>query len=361
MTSVRNILMLAGVGLLLALIVAFLLNRSIHAQPPAFQPAANPYAKGIYANGLIESDQASGENINIQPEVSGPVTAIFVQEGQPVRAGQPILQIDPSVQKATAEQQRLQAKAAQAQLRELKAEPRHETLDVAAAQLDQARANLRTLADQRDKVQRSAALDPRSVSREALDSAVDAAKAAETAVAVAQRQLDLTRAGAWRYDVENQTAQAAALTHAYEAGSALLAKYLIRAPSDGVVLALNAARGGYVSPQGTYDAYTQTYQPIAVLQPSAGTMAVRCYVDEILLGRLPKNGPIEATMIVRGTDLHVPLQFVRIQPYVSPKIQLSDQRQERVDVRVLPVIFRFRVDPKVRLYPGQLVDVYIRE
>ena len=29
-----------------------------------------------------------------------------------------------------------------------------------------------------------------------------------------------------------------------------------------------------------------------------------------------------------------------MQPFVSPKIELSDQRQERVDVRVLPVIFR---------------------
>ena len=46
-------------------------------------------------------------------------------------------------------------------------------------------------------------------------------------------------------------------------------------------------------------------------------------------------------MFIRGTDKHVPLTFVRIQPYVSPKIELSDERQELVDVRVLPVIFRF--------------------
>ncbi len=46
-------------------------------------------------------------------------------------------------------------------------------------------------------------------------------------------------------------------------------------------------------------------------------------------------------MFIRGTDTHVPLTFVRIQPYVSPKIELSDARQERVDLRVLPLIFRF--------------------
>ena len=64
-------------------------------------------------------------------------------------------------------------------------------------------------------------------------------------------------------------------------------------------------------------------------------------------------------MFIRGTDIHVPLTFMRIQPYVSPKIELSDQRQERVDVRVLPVIFRFDNPKNLHLYPGELVDVYV--
>ncbi len=64
-------------------------------------------------------------------------------------------------------------------------------------------------------------------------------------------------------------------------------------------------------------------------------------------------------MSVRGSDLKLPLQFVRVQPFVSPKIELSDQRLERVDVRVLPIIFRVETPKDVNLYPGQLVDVYI--
>ena len=91
------------------------------------------------------------------------------------------------------------------------------------------------------------------------------------------------------------------------------------------------------------------------------SLAVRCYVDEILLSRLPKGGNIKAEMIIRGSGVHVPLQFVRIQPYVTPKIELSDERQERVDLRVLPVIFNFHADPNLKLYPGVLVDVYINE
>jgi HlyD family secretion protein len=63
-------------------------------------------------------------------------------------------------------------------------------------------------------------------------------------------------------------------------------------------------------------------------------------------------------MSIRGTDLKVPLEFVRVQPYVSPKIELSNQRQEKVDLRVLPVIFRFKKND-APAYPGQLVDVFI--
>ena len=67
-----------------------------------------------------------------------------------------------------------------------------------------------------------------------------------------------------------------------------------------------------------------------------------------------------AKMFIRGANnVSVPLQFVRIQPYVTPKIQLSDQRTEKVDVRVLPIIFRFKPPKGMNLFPGELVDVYI--
>lgn len=54
----------------------------------------------------------------------------------------------------------------------------------------------------------------------------------------------------------------------------------------------------------------------------------------------------------------VSLQYVRTEPYVSPKIELSDQRTERVDVRDLPVIFGFNRPQGVNFYPGELVDIF---
>jgi HlyD family secretion protein len=86
---------------------------------------------------------------------------------------------------------------------------------------------------------------------------------------------------------------------------------------------------------------------------------VRVYIDEILIHRLADTTQLTAEMFIRGTDIHVPLTFIRIQPYVSPKIELADSRQERVDLRVLPIIFRFASAKTFTLYPGQLVDVYV--
>jgi HlyD family secretion protein len=355
----KVIFIISAAGLLVALLSAFIFSEQPAAQPPAFTPASNPYAKGIYASGIIESAQAQGENINIYPEVAGPVTQVLVAEGAHVHKGDVLLRIDETVQRASTEQQQAQAQAAEAMLSELRAEPRPQILRVAKAQAEAARATLKNAEDQLAKQEHAYAVDPRSISRDALDNARNAQRMAAANLTVALKQYELTRAGAWSYDVLNQERQTRALTQAYAASAALLAKYSVRAPADGVVLALQAAVGSYVSPQGAYDAYTQAVGPLIVMGTPDARMQVRAYIDEILVSRLAEPQAMSAQMFIRGTELKVPLTFERIQPYVTPKIELSDERQERVDLRVLPVIFRFERPKGVNLYLGQLVDVYV--
>ncbi|HUN90726.1 MAG TPA: biotin/lipoyl-binding protein [Burkholderiaceae bacterium] len=359
-SGTRWLFVLAAAGLLAGVVGAIYSNQRQAPQPPVFSPAPNPYAQGIYANGIVESDQPNGSNVNLYPEVAGTVIDVLVGEGQAVTRGTPLLKLDDTIQRATVEQQHAQALSAQALLDELKAQPRPETLSIAQAQLAAAEAAARSAKDTYDKQQRAFDIDPHAVSRDALDSARNAWQLADANRTTAQRQLELTRAGAWSYDVRNQAAQREALEKAYQASSALLAKYTLRAPADGTVLSIKAAAGAYITPQGVYDAYTQsTNNPVVVLGSPPGHLNVRCYVDEILIPRLPEPAQLKAQMFIRGTSTSVPLEFVRIEPYVSPKIALSDQRQERVDVRVLPVIFRFSNVAALKLYPGQLVDVYV--
>jgi len=349
---------LSILGVLAALVAAYLFGIERKALPPVFAPVSSPYESAIYANGIIESDQSSGSNINIYPEVFGPITQVFVHEGQQVSAGTPLLAIDDSVQKANTEQLRLQAEAALAVLNELKAQPREETLAIAAAQAGLAESNLKVSRDQYDKDRASYDIDPKSISKDVLDTAEDAVQQAAAGLDVAHKQYELIKAGAWSYDIVDQEKQYEALRQAYQAANALLLKYSVKAQVDGVVLAVNATVGSYVSSQGAYNAYTQGLDPLLVMSAPQDYLAVRCYVDEILVSRLPSKWHIVAQMLIRGTDTKVPLEFVRVQPYVSPKIELSNERQEQVDLRVLPVIFRF---PKqdAPVYPGQLVDVFI--
>ena len=292
--EVRNkiIFALSIIGVLAGLVAAFIFGIERKAQPPVFKPVSNPYESAIYANGIIESDQSSGAGINIYPEVSGPITRVLVREGQQVLAGTLLFTIDDSVQRAT---------------------------------MELAESNLKVAQDQYDKRRSSYDIDPKSISKDVLDTAKDAVIQAASAL---------------------------------KAANELLKKYSIKAPVGGVIFAVNAATGSYVSSQGAYDSYTQGFDPLVVMGTPQEYLAVRCYVDEILVSRLPSPGHIRAQMSIRGSDVKVPLEFVRIQPYVSPKIELSNQRQEQVDLRVLPVIFRFE-KKDAPVYPGQLVDVYI--
>jgi HlyD family secretion protein len=124
-------------------------------------------------------------------------------------------------------------------------------------------------------------------------------------------------------------------------------------------MSVQATAGSYVSPQGAYNSYTQGSDPLIVMGEHPAELEVRAYVDEILIPRLQNAKQMSAQMFIRGTNIHVPMTFERVQPFVSPKIELSDQRQELVDVRVLPIIFRFARPANVNVYPGQLVDVYV--
>jgi HlyD family secretion protein len=90
-------------------------------------------------------------------------------------------------------------------------------------------------------------------------------------------------------------------------------------------------------------------------------LQVRAYVDETLVHALPAPSKLTGRMVIRETNTIVPLMFVRVPPYVSLRSDRSDEWHERMDVPVLPVIFRFDPAPDLAVHPGQLVDVCIGE
>jgi len=97
-------------------------------------------------------------------------------------------------------------------------------------------------------------------------------------------------------------------------------------------------------------------EPLILLGDTA-TFQIRADIDEV-------NAPLvvpgnAAVAYLKGrTEQAIPLIFDRIEPYIVPKRSLTGDNQERVDTRVLQVIYRFK-KPPFPVYVGQQVDVFI--
>jgi hypothetical protein len=85
---------------------------------------------------------------------------------------------------------------------------------------------------------------------------------------------------------------------------------------------------------------------------------VRVDIDQNDAWRFRSGEP--AMAFVRGNpELRTPLQFERVEPYVIPKISLTGQSSERVDTRVLQIIYSFD-QSGLPVYVGQQMDVFIQ-
>ena len=122
----------------------------------------------------------------------------------------------------------------------------------------------------------------------------------------------------------------------------------VRALVDGEVLQLNVRPGEYVG--------TTPGQAFIVLG-NVEKLHVRASIDEYDIPRF-KPGAKAKAMLKGRPEVQYDLTFVRVEPYVVPKKSLTGDNTERVDTRVLQVIYS--VDPtKERLYVGQQLDVFI--
>jgi multidrug resistance efflux pump len=124
----------------------------------------------------------------------------------------------------------------------------------------------------------------------------------------------------------------------------------IQAPIDGKILDINL----HVGENAQLNPYKKNFQ---LLFGNLDSYHIRVYIDETDAWRVYKKAP--ATAYVRGnSSIKIPLEFIQIEPYVIPKANLTGANQERVDTRVLQVIYKFNKN-HLPVYVGQLVDVYI--
>lgn len=263
---------------------------------PVAAPVVEP-AKAPFETFVAGSGivEAISENIAIASPLSGVVKQVLVKAGDTVSINQPLFALDDREPLAELAVRKAQREGAQAQLAD------------AQTQL----SIYRTVGDSR------------AITRGELlkrESAVEIAKAA--------------------------VAEAESLVKATET---TLERLVVRSPINGTVLQSKVRIGEFAAAQ-------MLSSPLMIVGTTS-PLAVRVDVDENDAWRVRSGSP--ASAVLRGnTSVTFPLTFVKFEPYVIPKRSLTGESSERVDTRVLQVIYSF--DRKeLPIYVGQLVDVFI--
>jgi multidrug resistance efflux pump len=338
-----------GLPIFALVLIAISVNYLVQARerlperPPPVQPAENPFPHTVAGAGMVEPQT---ENISVGSSVPGVVTEVLVKVGQKVKAGDPLFRLDDRELKAELAIQKAALADAAAQLARLDAMPRQEELPQAEAAVKEAKADWENWEQQwargEELLTRNAIAEEDFVARK--QSAIQARERYNSAVAA----LDLLKAGAWSYD--KQVAQAAvdrakAQVQQVETD---LDRLTTRALVDGEVLQVNVRPGEFVgAPPG---------QALIVLG-NVQQLHVRVDIDEYDIPRFIPDAPARATLKGQPKE-SFPLKFVRVEPYVIPKKSLTGDNTERVDVRVLQVIYEIDTQGK-RLFVGQQLDVFI--
>jgi len=126
---------------------------------------------------------------------------------------------------------------------------------------------------------------------------------------------------------------------------------IIHAPAAGEILSVNVRPGSFLS------CSSMELPPLSLA--ASGSKQVRVDVDEVNTGSIRPG--MAAIAYLKGQTAHsFPLLFDHIEPVMHPKSNLNGSSTERVDVRVLQVIYTFKTTP-FPVYVGQQVDVYLKE
>jgi HlyD family secretion protein len=273
---------------------------------PPVMPPQKPYAHAVAATGILE---ALHENVAIGVPLPGLVAEVFVNVNDVVKKDQALMRLDDRDLRA----EQLSTQAQQ---------------EIARAQIQVSQAQLAKLESQLARLE--AVTDSRAVSRDDLENRRQDVAVFKAQLLFAQAQLVASETSLKRI-------------------SLLIERLSIRAPRDGTIIQVNVRVGEYAA--------TSPKAPAMILGETA-MLQVRADIDEQNAVRIRQGQP--AYGYLKGDpSITFPLEFIRIEPFIIPKVSLTGSSTERVDTRVLQVIYSLTRPTDPPLYVGQQVDVFI--
>lgn len=265
---------------------------------PVPEPRNSPLEKP-YAHSVGASGliEALGDNVSIGSPVGGLVMDVAVEVWDDVKAGDVLFRLDARELSATLAPQKAQVKVYEAQLQRIL--DRIERLQSVASQGASPMEEIRLL---------------------------------ESDAHVARAQIEVAEAS---------VAQTIAL----------IERLTVRAPKEGTILKVNIREGEYAS--------AATTDPLMILG-RIDMVQIRADIDEQLASRI-QQGAKAVGQLKGAAPNPIELQFVRIEPFVIPKQSLTGAPNERVDTRVLQVIYSCPNSASYPMYVGQQMDIYIED
>jgi len=358
--------LLPAVALVALSFAAVQLSKAQQKPPPVsppIEPGKSPYTKQLAGAGIVEPET---ENIAVGSNVSGVVQRVTVTVGQTVKPGERLFQLDGRSLKAELAVREAVKGSAQATLDKLLLPPRDEERPAFEAKILEAEANRKDLKQVFDRLARVSANSPDAVSADEVARRRLAVEVADAQVAKVKADFQLWKAGTWAPDrkiaaasVAQSDAQLRQTDIERERLTVTAPRFRWKSSSDGrdvpddagveyKVLQVNVRPGEFVG---------NTPNQALVVLGCVGKLHVRVDLDENDIARFDTR--FTGVAKPRGNpDASYPLAFVRVEPYVVPKKSLTGAGTERVDTRVLQVIYA--IDTKGQpLYVGQQMDVFL--
>jgi len=273
----RNRWLVLTLGILIGVILlaAFISMRGEIVDVRAAKVTRSDMRSVISTNGRIEPVQ----NFEAHAPVNTTVRKLLVREGDHVRQGQLLLQLDDAEARTQAARAQAQIKTAQAEVHAIEAGGSQEEVLTLHSQLVKARAD-------RDQAQRS--LEAFRKLQQKGAASLGEVKDAESNLQRAQADFDLLQEKQkGRYskpEVERATAQQSQAAAAYAAAEDTLQKSNVVAPFDGVVYSLPVKQGSYVQAGD-----------LLLQEADLSKVQVRTYIDEPDIGRLVVGQKTEVT------------------------------------------------------------------
>lgn len=307
--------------------------------PSTVHPA--PFTSQIAGIGVVEP--SSGQ-IDIGTSVNRIVETVDVSVGQKVNKGEILFQLENHDLKANLMAQEAAYKIAEAQLEKLKALPRPEDLAASKAVLENAKAELEFAKKQYEMVE--ALPDLRALSQDERNRRLLNYQQAQSKERQAQAELDKVEKGAWKPDLEIATLEVAQAKSNIERTKAEIEQTIIKAPIEGTVLQIKIHPGELSSGES----------PLMVLGDTEH-LNMRVSINQLLIPQFLSQA--KAVAYLQGNERwEYPLEFIRIEPYLQGKQNVGNAITEKVDTRVMHILYRIQTNTPP-LYVGEQLDVYI--